>query len=106
MLPRTNGTGGCNGAKVRCILACPTATNLFDDYASAVTELFDASDRLANLVGQHGPFEEGKKYAEQAREKCNVARLALEQHWAQHSCRGCAGFLFMKSACWFNATVN
>jgi len=68
-------------------MACSAATNLFDDYASAVMELFDAADRLANLVGQHGPFEEERKYAEQARQKCNAAHQALEQHWARHRCR-------------------
>ncbi len=68
-------------------MACPTATNLFDDYASAVMELFAAADRLASLVGQHGQFEEQRKYAEQVRKKCCAAHLALLQHWAQHSCR-------------------
>ena len=61
-------------------MMCPIDTNLFEDYASAVMELFDATDRLANLVGQHGPFEDETKYAEQVRGKCSAARLALEQH--------------------------
>jgi hypothetical protein len=69
-------------------MACPTATNLFEAYASAVVELFEATDRLASLIGQHGAFEEEKEHAEQVREKCNAACLALEQHWAQHTCRG------------------
>jgi hypothetical protein len=57
-------------------MICPIDANLFEDYASAVMELFDATDRLANLVGQHGPFEDERKYAEQVRGKCSVARLA------------------------------
>jgi hypothetical protein len=69
-------------------MSCPTATNLFDGYASAVVELFEATDRLASLIGQHGPFEEEREHTEQVREKCSAARLALEQHWVQHSCRG------------------
>ena len=69
-------------------MICPIATNLFEDYASAVMELFDATDKLANLVGQHGPFEDERKYTEQVRGKCSAARLVLEQHWAQHTCRG------------------
>jgi len=53
-----------------------------------VMELFDATDKLANLVGQHGPFEDERKYTEQVRGKCSAARSVLEQHWAQHTCRG------------------
>jgi len=41
-------------------------------------EQFEAADALATLVGQHGPFAEAKKHAEQAHEKCSIARLALE----------------------------
>lgn len=66
---------------------CPTAQALLGEYASAVMELYEVSDRLANLVGEHGLFDEERKYAEQVREKCRTARLALEQHWAQHGCR-------------------
>jgi hypothetical protein len=47
-------------------MICPIATNLFEDYASAVMALFDATDRLANLVGQPGPFEDERKCAEGA----------------------------------------
>jgi len=69
-------------------MICPTAQALFEDYAEAAMEYFEATDKLADLAGQHGKFEEAKNHAEQVREKCNVARLALEHHWAQHSCRG------------------
>ena len=69
-------------------MICPIATNLFEHYASAVMELFGATDRLADRVGQHGLFEDERKCAERVRGKCSAALLALEQHWAQHTCRG------------------
>jgi hypothetical protein len=68
-------------------MVCPTAKILFDNFASAAMEHFEATDKLSGLVGQHGQFEEQKEYTERAREKCSTARLALEQHWTQHSCR-------------------
>lgn len=68
-------------------MACPTSTNLFNAYANAVMESFDATAKLANLVGQHGAFNEARDWTEHARGKCIAARLALEQHWVQHSCR-------------------
>jgi hypothetical protein len=68
-------------------MVCPTAKTLFDNYASAAMEHFEATDKLSGLVGQHGPFEAQKEYTERTREKCSAARLALEQHWTQHSCR-------------------
>jgi len=69
-------------------MICPIDTNLFEDYASVLFEFLGSTERLANLVGQHGPFEDERKYAEQVRGKCSAARLALEQHWKQHTCRG------------------
>ena len=68
-------------------MLCPTAKVLFENYANAAMEQFEAADTLATPVGLHGQFEEAKKHAEQAREKCSIARLALEQHWMEHSCR-------------------
>jgi hypothetical protein len=68
-------------------MACPTATTLFDDYARAAMPYFEATDTLATLVGQHGLFVEEKRIAEQAREKCSIAHLALQKHWEQHNCR-------------------
>jgi hypothetical protein len=68
-------------------MACPTAKILFENYANAAMEQFEAADTLATLVGQRGQFEEAKKHAEQAHAKCRVARLALEQHRAQHGCQ-------------------
>jgi hypothetical protein len=69
-------------------MVCPTAKFLFESYTRAAEEHFDATDKLCNLVGQHGRFEVQEEHAERIRKKCNTARLALEQHWTQHSCRG------------------
>jgi hypothetical protein len=66
---------------------CPTARILFENYARAAVDHFEAADKLSNLVGQHGEFEEQKEYAKQVHEKCSSARLALEEHWVQHGCR-------------------
>jgi hypothetical protein len=63
-------------------MVCPTAKVLFENYANAAMEHFEAADRLSTLVGQHGQFEEAKKYAERTHEKCSTARSALEQHWS------------------------
>ena len=68
-------------------MVCPTAKILFENYADAAMEQFEAADALATLVGLHGQFEEAKKHAEQAHAKCSIARSALEQHRAQHGCR-------------------
>ena len=68
-------------------MLCPPAKALFEDYANAAMEQFEAADALATLVGRHRQFEEAKKHAEQAHEKCSIARLAMEKHWMEHSCR-------------------
>jgi hypothetical protein len=68
-------------------MACPAAQALLEHYAKAAMEHFEAADKLSNLVGQHGQFEEQREDAERAYEKCSAARLALEHHWAQHRCR-------------------
>jgi hypothetical protein len=66
---------------------CPIAANLLETLASATNDYFDATDKLANLVGQHKEFAEEKIYAESMREKCSTARSALEQHYSEHGCR-------------------
>ncbi len=66
---------------------CSIAVNLFENLANATDECFGATEKLANLVGQHERFEEEKRHAEGMREKCRIARLALEQHWSEHGCR-------------------
>jgi len=68
-------------------MVCTTAKTLFDNYASAAMEHFEATDKLSGLVGQHGPFEAQKECTERTREKCSAARSALEQHWSEHGCR-------------------
>ena len=42
-------------------MGCPAAQALFEDYAQAAMEHFEATDTLSNLVGQHGLFEERKE---------------------------------------------
>jgi len=44
-----------------CRMGCPAAQALFEDYAQAAMEHFEATDTLSNLVGQHGLFEEKGK---------------------------------------------
>jgi hypothetical protein len=68
-------------------MVCPTAKILFENYARAAIELFESADNLANLAGQHERFAEAMKYSKQTHEKCSTARLALEEHRAQHGCR-------------------
>jgi len=58
-------------------MVCLAAQALFDDYAKAGMEYYEATDKVANLVGQRGEFEDAKNHAEQMHEKCCVARLAL-----------------------------
>jgi hypothetical protein len=48
---------------------------------------FEAAERLANIVGRHGEFEEAEKVARAIYAECRAARLALEQHRAEHGCR-------------------
>jgi hypothetical protein len=62
----------------------------FDNYARDAMAFFETTDRLVTLVGQDDAFEEARKHAEQAREKCSASRNALEQHLAQHNCRASA----------------
>ena len=69
-------------------MECPAAGALFDDYARATVEFFEATDKLGNVVGQHGKFAAEKRRVEQAGERCRVARLALQKHWNRHNCRG------------------
>ena len=66
---------------------CSIAINLFENLASATNEYFEATDKLANLVGQHEEFAKEKRHAESMREKCRAARLALDLHWSEHGCR-------------------
>jgi len=53
-------------------------------------EMFEATDDLSTLVGQHEEFAKAKKHADEMSAKCRTARSALEQHWKEHGCRGSA----------------
>src|SRR5260370_39621973 len=77
----------CQLPGLALVMVCPTAKILFEKYANAAMEEFEAADALATLVGQHGQFEEAKRHAEQAHEKCSAAHMALDKHWMEHSCR-------------------
>ncbi len=50
-------------------------------------EHFQATDKLAVLVGQHEKFAETKKHADELSAKCRATRETLEQHWKEHGCR-------------------
>jgi hypothetical protein len=66
---------------------CPTAHILFQDYAKATIEYFEATDKLSGLVGQHEDFAEHKMLTDQTHAKCHATRQALERHWEEHGCR-------------------
>jgi hypothetical protein len=54
-------------------MVCPAAQALFEEYAKAAIKHFEAANKLSNLVGQHGLFEEQKEDVERAHEKCSAA---------------------------------
>jgi hypothetical protein len=68
-------------------MPCLIAYTLFQEYAKATIDYFEATDNLAMLVGQHDDFAEAKKHTDRTHTKCRAARLALEQHWKEHGCR-------------------
>lgn len=68
-------------------MLCPTAADLFEKFAEVTQELFEATDNLAMLDGQHEAFAEAKKHVEHVSAKCRTARGTLEQHWMEHGCR-------------------
>lgn len=67
---------------------CPTADSLFDKFAEATHEHFEATDNLSMLTGQHEGFADAKKVVDEMRLKARAAREALEQHWKKHRCGG------------------
>jgi hypothetical protein len=71
-------------------MECPTAKILFEEYAKASTEHFEAVDKLTSLVGSHDLFADAKRQAENTNAKCIAARLALEKHRNEHNCRASA----------------
>jgi hypothetical protein len=68
-------------------MSCPTVFALFEEYSKVTVEFFEATDNLANLVGQHEDFARFKAIAADAHAKCRRARAALDQHWKEHGCR-------------------
>jgi hypothetical protein len=65
---------------------CPTYADLFEKFAKATEELYEATDKLSMLAGQHEAFAEAKKVTDEKRLKSRTARQALEQHWKEHGC--------------------
>jgi predicted metal-binding transcription factor (methanogenesis marker protein 9) len=59
---------------------CPIADSLFEKFAEATHEHFEAADNLSMLVGQHEDFAEAKKVMDEKRSKSRAACRALEQH--------------------------
>jgi hypothetical protein len=68
------------------LFGCSTANALFEHYISATTEYFEATDKLANLVGLHDEFIVAKRHTEQAGAECRAALLAIEKHRVEHNC--------------------
>ena len=62
-------------------MECATAKILFEHYAKTAMENFEATDNLSGLVGQHGQFEEAKKYAEGTREKSTEKTFEIRSRW-------------------------
>jgi hypothetical protein len=67
---------------------CPIADSLFEKFAEATHEHFEATGNLSMLAGQHESFAEAKKVVDEKHSKLRAARQALEQHWKKHGCRG------------------
>ena len=65
---------------------CTTAQSLFEDYAKATIEYFEAADNLSNLVRSGDLFVEATRHTQQAGVKCRIARLAIEKHRVEHNC--------------------
>jgi xanthine dehydrogenase iron-sulfur cluster and FAD-binding subunit A len=68
-------------------MECLTAKTLFEDYARAAAEYFEAVDKLSQLVGSHEKFEVAKHRTDEKSAQCRAIRLALENHRVEHNCR-------------------
>lgn len=66
---------------------CPIADSLFEKFAEATHEHFEATDNLSMLAGQFEAFAEAKKIVDEKRSKSRAACRALERHWKEHGCR-------------------
>jgi hypothetical protein len=65
---------------------CPTAEALFEDYAGAIAECFEAADKLCNVVALYDQVAVAKRQTEQACDRCEAARLKFQKHRAEHRC--------------------
>jgi hypothetical protein len=65
---------------------CLTGRALYEEFARATREYFDAARNLYNFVGVHEQFAASERHAEEAFRKCHTAHLALEKHRAEHNC--------------------
>lgn len=73
---------------VRNFTRCPTADELFEEFAEATHQHVEAAQDLSTLTGQHEAFAEALKIANEKRLKSREARLALQRHLEEHRCRG------------------
>lgn len=71
-------------------MECPTARALFEDYARAAAEYFEAVDKLSQLVGSHEEFEVAKRRTDEKSAQCREIRIALENHRLEHNCHAAA----------------
>jgi hypothetical protein len=67
-------------------MECTTAATLLEAFVIGAVEYFAAVDKLTSFVGAHDQFEVANRYTKQASAKCRAARLALENHLADHKC--------------------
>ncbi|MFZ1975592.1 MAG: hypothetical protein WAU89_22295 [Candidatus Acidiferrales bacterium] len=57
-----------------CDVSCPIADSLFEKFAEATHEHFEATDNLSMLTGQHEGFAAAKKVVDEKRSKARAAR--------------------------------
>jgi hypothetical protein len=72
---------------MRRMYLCPTANELFHDFAAATAEHAQAGLELTFLTGRHKAFAKAIKVADKKRWKSCAARQILEHHRDQHGCR-------------------
>ena len=69
-------------------MGCPTARDLLAVFAAAALEHIDAVNALTDLgtLSVSNKFADAKCQVEHTDAKCRAARLALEEHQAEHHC--------------------
>jgi hypothetical protein len=72
---------------VRNFTSCRTANELFEEFAEATQEHFEATEDLSMLIGCHEAFAEALKVVNEKRLTSCAACRALERHWEEHGCR-------------------